>query len=274
MYQQSWCQQKTTQITLHDQTIARKTRSKSQKTSSPMSTILLSARTVSCDVAIRTSCTRGVGRTCGMCSRGPHRGVRRHPVRADSDCLDVGRRTRDLVGSDGARLARGARDRAEHIAFRAISGNSNTFSVLVADGHARLDRVHYSLTAVRRDWVERRAGEVFATHDGVGCTLRVRVVSVVEAWAQGLGRRGHGRGGRSRDSGAVSIRRGRTIGRSPARCAFPVWWRVVRGWRCCTAAAVDWRRSSRCRNCRLTRPAARYTTTWRRGSRGRCRSER
>jgi hypothetical protein len=92
--------------------------------------------------AVVSGCTRRIRRTSRGGSCGPHCGVRRHPIGADSDCLNVARRrTRHLVRCHSTRAERRTANIAEKIAARAISGRSNASSVLVAFIHTRLDGV-------------------------------------------------------------------------------------------------------------------------------------
>ena len=153
---------------------------------------------------------RGTGR---LRRRGPHRGVCRRPgpVGADGDRLNIGRRARDLVRRNGTRATHSASDRAEEVALQAVSGHSNTSSVLVADQHARLDRVRCGLALVAG--VVRCAGDVLAAEHRVARTVGVGVGAVVVRWAEGLGWRGHGGRGRCGSSGTSPVRWRRVVRR-------------------------------------------------------------
>lgn len=192
-----------------------------------------------------------------MSGCGPHRCVCCHFVGADSDGLNNGRWTRYFVRCDSTRATCSASDGAEEITARAICGSRNTGGVLVADGHAGLDRVGGGLAAVRR--VEGRTGEVLAAVDGVGGAVRVGVVPTAVSWAKSFGWRGDSRSGWRRNSSAATIRRRkvarrarrgcnttvrrrRVIGWRWARCALSVRRRrVVRKRRRNATAAIDWR---------------------------------
>lgn len=139
-----------------------------------------------------------------MCGSGPHCCVCCHFVGANSDSLNDGRGTRHLVSCHSTRAAYSASDRAEELTACAICRSRNTSGVLVADGHAGLDRVCGGLAAVRR--VEGRTDEVLAAVDGVDGSTRVGVVLVAVGWAKSLGWRGDSRGGRRGNSRAPTVR--------------------------------------------------------------------
>jgi hypothetical protein len=155
-------------------------------------------------VVVGRGCTRRIRRTGRVSSCSPHRGVCRHPIGTDSDCLNVGRRrTRHLVRCHSTRATCRAGNRAEKIAARTIGGRCNASSVLVAFIHARLDGVGLSRPTVRRS--VPRASEALATVNGVGGAARVRVVPAVVAWAKSLSRRSNRGGRRGGSSGAATI---------------------------------------------------------------------
>ena len=161
---------------------------------------------------------------------GPHCGVCCHSVGADGDSLNIGRGSRHLVRGHSTGATCGTSDRAEQVAACAICGSRNTSAVLVADSHARLNRVGGSLAAVR--WVKGSTGEVLATVDGVDGTARVCVVPVAVGRAQRLSWRGDDGGRRRRNSSAA------TIG----------WWKVSRrAWRRGTTTVGRGRVVGRCR---------------------------
>lgn len=68
-----------------------------------------------------------------MRRRRPYRSVRRRPVGANCDCLNIFGRTRDLVRCNTASAAQSAGDSAEEVALGAVSGHSNAEIVLIAN---------------------------------------------------------------------------------------------------------------------------------------------
>lgn len=135
---------------------------------------------------------------------GPHCCIRRHSVGADSDSLDICRRSRNLVRCHSARSTRRSTcDRAEEIATRAIGRSRNTISVLVANVHAVLNRVGRGQAAVRG--VILRTREALTAIHGECGTIRVGVVPVVVCWTKSLSRRSDCGGGWRRNCSTTTV---------------------------------------------------------------------
>ena len=135
---------------------------------------------------------------------GPHCCVRRHSVGADSDSLDICRRSRNLVRCHSARSTRRSTcNRAEEIATRTIGRSRNTIGVLVANVHTVLNRVGPGQTAVRR--VILRTREALTTVHGERGTIRISINPVFVCRAKSLSRRSDCGGGRRRNSSATTV---------------------------------------------------------------------